>query len=223
MKNKTLLSILALLLLGSLAFTSCDNNATGQDGDQDVDFIQNVVSGSVIGTTEDGDLILQLELSPITTFFAENPGFEAGIINTDNFFVLFDEIFSSFSPNSVLALRENGSAVSIPISLSEPDYDPETGVVEYIAKSLEFTPTTTFMGDSIVSRSIEDLDSPFGPAFLFIDSGSLNFGGACGDGGGLICPIGIGGGDPCINTNTTVGSPDCCNLGGSVTCSNCSC
>ena len=37
-----------------------------------MDFLQNVISGSVIGTTEDGDFILQLELSPITSYFAEN-------------------------------------------------------------------------------------------------------------------------------------------------------
>ncbi|MEM7008267.1 MAG: hypothetical protein AAF462_03955 [Thermodesulfobacteriota bacterium] len=225
MKTKTLL-ILVLLFFAAGSLISCDNDATGQDQSEDVDFIQNIVSGSVIASTQEGQFIIQLELSPVTTFFAENPGFEAGVVNTTNFFVFYDEIFTNFNPNSVLALRENGTAITVPVSLSNPEYDPQTGVVEYTATSLDFTPVTTFSGDSIVSRSIADLDSPFGPAFLFIDSGSLPpfmfnpMGGTCGDGANVVCPLLGPDSDPCINTNPT---PQCCNLGPGLTCANCGC
>ncbi len=222
MKNKTLLSLIGLLFLASGLIIGCDNNATGQDESDRVDFIQNVISGSVVASTQEGDFILQLELSPITTYFTENPGFEAGIISTENFFNMFSDIFSGQSPNSVLALRNNGSAQSVPISLSNPSYNSQTGVVVFTAASLEFTPVSMSSDQSLLAVSIDDLESPFGEAFLFIDSGSIGYdGGVCGDGAGMICPLGgPGAGSPCLNTNP---SPECCNLGGSVSCSDCGC
>jgi len=221
MINKKYLFFIAAMILLSLSSVSCDNDANGQDVNESVDFLQNVISGSVIANTQDGDVILQLQLSPVTTYISESPGFEAGVIITENFFEMFSGIFNDLVPNSVLAFRENGTAVSVPIALKDPAYDPETNTVEYTATPLEITPATNFSGMSIVSRSIEDLESPFGPAFLFIDSGSItSFGGTCGDGANLVCPISIDG-TACINTNTI--GPQCCIITSGTPCSDCNC
>ena len=221
MKNKILLSLMAFLLLASISFVGCDNNATGQDESDRVDFIQNVISGSLVASTQQGDFVLQVELSPITTYFTENPGFEAGIISTEIFFEMFTDIFSGKSPNSVLVLRDNGSAQSVPVSLSNPSYNPQTGVAVFTATSLEFTPVSMSLDQPLLAISIDDLESPFEEAFLFFDSGSIGFaGGECGDGAGMVCPIGgPGEGSPCINTGPS--GPECCFLGGGVACSDC--
>lgn len=220
MNNKTFLYGITLLFLFSLALIGCDNDATGQDGSIRVDFMQNVTSGSVFANTEGSGFVLQLEVSPHTSFIAENPGFEAGIINTDNFFILYSDIFGDSSPNSILALRENGTAISVPIALSNPEYNSTTGTIEFIATPVDQTQTPNFSTMSVQSIPINELESSFGPAFLFIDSGSIDpMGGTCGDGASMVCPIGLGS-DPCINKGS---GPQCCVLGNGVTCSTCIC
>ena len=229
MKNRLYLSLLAVFLLASLAMTGCDSDANGQDSVLRVDFMQNVVSGSVELNGEGQDPTLQLEVSPFTSFFTENPGFQAGIMTTDLFFDQFTEIFGGLSPNSVLAIRQGGTAISVPIELSSPDFDPETGTVVFTVRQLEQNPAVSFPGVSVEIMQLDELTSPFESAFLFIDSGTFDpsdpggildpNGGPCGDGANMVCPITFPGNGMCLNTGA---GPECCSL--SVTsCGNCGC
>lgn len=232
MRNKRFTIGIAVLLLVSLASIGCDNDATGQDDSGRVDFLQNVTSGSVVANTDGRGFLLQLEVSPNTSYIAESPGFEAGTIRTENFFNLYFDIFGDFSPNSILALRDNGTAVSVPIALSDPNYDSETGIIEFTAIPVDLNQSADFSTMSIQNKSIDELGPSFGSAFLFIDSGELDpggilgpggildpNGGTCSDGANVVCPSGLGS-DPCINTGA---GGQCCVLGGDVTCSNCVC
>ena len=225
MKNKIYLSLIAAILLASAGLSACDNNANGQDGELRVDFMQNVVSGSVELNGQGEDPTLQLEVSPFTSFFSENPGFQAGIMSTDLFFDQFTEIFGGLSPNSVLAIRQGETAISVPIELSSPDYDPDTGTVVFTVRQLEQNPAVSFQGVSIEIMQLDELTSPFESAFLFIDSGIFDpggildpNGGPCSDGANMVCPITPDNG-MCLNLGA---GPECCSL--SVTsCGNCDC
>ena len=72
MKNRLYLSLVAIFLLASFAMTGCDSDANGQNGQLSVDFMQNVVSGSVQLNSDGSEGTLQLELSPFISFFTEN-------------------------------------------------------------------------------------------------------------------------------------------------------
>ena len=232
MKNRLYLSLLAIFLLASFAMTGCDSDANGQNGTLRVDFLQNVVSGSLQLNTDGNEGTLQLELSPFTSFFTENPGFQAGMMSTDFFFEQFTQIFGGVSPNSVLAIRQGETAISIPVELSSPDYDPETGTVVFTVRQIDLSPVANLSGASVDVVLLSELESVFESAFLFIDSGTFNpndpgsifdsGGGPCGDGANMICP-GSGSlqdlGDQCINLNS---SPECCDLS-EVSCGNCGC
>ena len=203
-------------------------NRTKKDLPEDgqFDFLQDVLSGSVNETLQEGGIVLQLELSPLTAFMSERPGQTAGTLPTEIFFNRFADIFGDGAPNAMLTLRGSsgtGTAISVPIALKDPEYEPLTGMVEFIATPLKSTSGITTPGRAVVIQSVAEL-SQFGMAFLFIDGGSFDPDGGfdpfdrgtCGDGAPTVCPITLG--DSCTSPFPTADGTGCCTLGGDVSC-----
>jgi len=170
---KKLLLSLGLLLFLSLSLTGCnDDNAKAQgDVEDELDFLIDVISGSVLEDPEGDSFILELEVSPTLVFIAERPSVDSGTLTTGFFLEEFDEIFSDDPPNAILTFRdEEGLAVAVPVKLNSVVFDRELSVAEF-----RVTPLVEFTGENPIGTSVElngltDIPPEFGRAFLFIDS-----------------------------------------------------
>jgi hypothetical protein len=163
-----------LLLLPLIAFMSsgCDNESNAQQNTQEtetlaVDFLQNVLSGSVGEKISANEYIFEFTLSPNTVFTSDTPRRKAGSITTEKFYDNFDINFPESFPNAILAINEGATPSGVPFEMRNPVYNPSTGVLEVIISPLE---TTSDAGEGSVNLiDIEDIISPFGQSSLFID------------------------------------------------------
>ena len=169
---KKLLISLGLLLSLSLSLAGCnDDNAKAQgDDDLEVDVLIDVISGAVQETPEDDRFILQLEVAPFAVFIEEKPGDGSGSINTEDFLEEFNEIIADVPLNAILTNRaEDGTPSAVPVKLNSVVFDTSRSVAEFLITPLENI-TNLPSPDTSWVASVEDVDSTFGPAFLFIDS-----------------------------------------------------
>jgi len=170
---KKLLLSLGLLLFLSLSLTGCnDDNANAQgDGEDELDFLVDVISGSVLENPEGDGFILDLEVSPITVFIAERPSNNSGTLTTEVFLESFNEIFGDVPPNAILTFRdEEGTAVAVAVKLNSVVFDAEESVVEFLVTQLDEITDSTPPGTAVELKSLNDVPSPFGPASLFVDA-----------------------------------------------------
>ena len=166
--------ILLLLVLPFFAFieSGCDENSNAQQEAEEaetlsVDFLQNIISGSVKEKISQNEYMLELELSPNTIFTADLPRRTAGSIATEKFYDNFNINFPEEFPNAILSLNEDGIPSSLPFEMKNPSFNPQTGVLEVIVSPLEITADA---GNAAVDLlNIEDIISPFGKSSLFID------------------------------------------------------
>ncbi len=163
-----------LLFLPLIAFinSGCDNESNAQQKVEEtealaVDFLQNIISGSVGEKISENEYMLELELSPNTIFSADLPRKTAGRIPTEFFYDNFDINFPGVFPNAILSINEGDTPTAVPFEMKSPVFNPLTGVLEVIISPLE---TTSGAGESPVNLiEIEAIVSPFGQSSLFID------------------------------------------------------
>jgi hypothetical protein len=152
--------------------SGCDNESNAQQNTQEtetlaVDFLQNIISGSVGEKISENEYLFELTLSPKTVFTADMPRRKAGSITTEKFYDNFDINFPESFPNAILAINEGATPSGVPFEMRNPVYNPSTGVLEVIISPLE---TTSDAGEGSVNLiDIEDILSPFGQNSLFID------------------------------------------------------
>jgi len=171
---KKLLFSLGLLLFLSLSLAGCndDNDAKAQ-GDDEIgqDLLIDVISGAVLENPEGDGFILELEVSPITVFIDERPGNNSGSINTEDFLENFNEIIGDVPPNAILTYRaEDGTAVAVAVKLNSVVFDASESVAEFLVTPLDMISNLSSPGTSVELKNIEDVESPFARALLFIDS-----------------------------------------------------
>ena len=163
-----------LLFLPLIAFinSGCDNESNAQQKVEEtkalaVDFLQNIISGSVGEKISENEYMLELKLSPNTVFVADEPRRTAGSITTEFFYDNFDINFSESFPNAILSINEGDTPTAVPFEMKSPVFNPLTGVLEVIISPLE---TTSDAGESPINLiEIETIVSPFGQSSLFID------------------------------------------------------
>ncbi len=169
---KKILPLLLLLPLIAFVNSGCDNESNAQQNISEsetlaVDFLQNVLSGSVGEKISANEYIFELTLSPNTVFTSDTPRRKAGSITTEKFYDNFDINFPESFPNAILAINEGATPSGVPFEMKNPIYNPATGVLEVIISPLEITSDA---GNSAVDLlDIEDIISPFGQSSLFID------------------------------------------------------
>ena len=152
--------------------SGCDNESNAQQNTQEtetlaVDFLQNIISGSVGEKISENEYLFEITLSPKTVFTADMPRRKAGSITTEKFYDNFDINFPESFPNAILAINEGATPSGVPFEMKNPVYNPSTGVLEVIISPLE---TTSDAGEGSVNLiDIEDILSPFGQNSLFID------------------------------------------------------
>lgn len=163
-----------LLFLPLIAFinSGCDNESNAQQKVEEtkalaVDFLQNIISGSVGEKISENEYMLELKLSPNTVFAADEPRRTAGSITTEFFYDNFDINFPESFPNAILSINEGDTPTAVPFEMKSPVFNPLTGVLEVIISPLE---TTSDAGESPINLiEIETIVSPFGQSSLFID------------------------------------------------------
>jgi len=169
---KKILPLLLLLPLIAFVNSGCDNESNAQQNVEEtealaVDFLQNIISGSVGEKISENEYLFELTLSPNTVFTADMPRRKAGSITTEKFYDNFDINFPESFPNAILAINEGATPSGVPFEMKNPIYNPATGVLEVIISPLEITSDA---GNSAVDLlDIEDIISPFGQSSLFID------------------------------------------------------
>ncbi|MCH7519477.1 MAG: hypothetical protein IH964_10690 [Candidatus Dadabacteria bacterium] len=217
--------ILLLLVLPFFAFmqSGCENNSNAQQEVEEmealaVDFLQNIISGSVGEKISENEYMFELTLSPNTVFTADMPRRKAGSITTENFYDNFDINFPESFPNAILSINEGAVPSAVPFEMKNPVFNPSTGVLEVIISPLE---TTTDAGEESVNLiDIGDIISPFGQSSLFIDDATNTCQGLV-----LVeCSTGTGSGDngqcaldgQCLDSGATCdgGSPGTCSVTG---------
>jgi len=188
--------ILLLLVLPFFAFieSGCDKDSNAQQqveetGALAVDFLQNIISGSIGVKISENEYMLELKLSPNTVFVADEPRRTAGSITTEFFYDNFDINFPGVFPNAILSINEDDTPTAVPFEMKSPVFNPLTGVLEVIISPLE---TTSGAGESPVNLiEIETIVSPFGQSSLFIDDATNTCAGlvlgTCVDGAQTIC------------------------------------
>ncbi|MEK6224315.1 MAG: hypothetical protein N2A97_05565 [Thermodesulfobacteriales bacterium] len=169
---KKILPLLLLLPLIAFMNSGCDNESNAQQNVEEtetlaVDFLQNIISGSVGEKISENEYLFELTLSPNTVFTADMPRRKAGSITTEKFYDNFNINFPESFPNAILAINEGATPSGVPFEMKNPIYNPSTGVLEVIISPLE---TTSDAGEGSVNLiDIEDIISPFGQSSLFID------------------------------------------------------
>lgn len=167
------------LLLALLVATGCDETDSAQEG-ASLLFLQNATSGSVenidpesssLASLKEGDrLLLSLNVATNTIFFFNRPVRQAGSMTTEEFVDNFDENFGDVPPNAVLEFENTeGIVTAVPLILSNPVYDSSTGIIEYMASPLEFTPDVYSSSTVEQIKMVGEIESSFGIATLFID------------------------------------------------------
>lgn len=164
-----------LLLLGFIslgAMGGCNNNNATAQGDDEiqVDFLVDLVSGSVEENPDGEGFILGLEVSPITVFIEERPGFRSGISDSRLFFLNFDERTGGESVNAILAITEGGSTTAAAVTLNSVQFDSVELTAEIAVTPMDIVTDPSPMGISAELVEVQDLDSSFGRALLFIDA-----------------------------------------------------
>ena len=148
-----------------------DNNAKAQadgNGAPELDFLIDIISGEVAETPE--GLILELEVSPIAVFIEEKPGNNSGSMSTEAYLRFFNEVIGDDPPNAILTIRaEDGTAVAVPVKLISVEFDVEESVASFLIEPMDIIDSMTFE-TSVKLKNIEDIDSPFSTALLFIDA-----------------------------------------------------
>lgn len=170
--KKVLLS-LGLLLCLSLSLTGCnDDNAEAQgDADLEVDLLIDVISGAVLENPEGDGFILELELSPITVFIEESPGNRSGTISTADFLEDFNVIIGDVPPNAILTYRdEDGAAVALAVTLNSVVFDAQDSIAEFVVTPMDEIANSSSPGTPVELKKNDEIDSPFGPALLFVDA-----------------------------------------------------
>jgi len=170
---KKLLLSLGLLLFLSLSLTGCnDDNAKAQgDDDLEVDVLIDVISGEVLENPEGNGFILVLEVSSNTVFIQERPGNGSGSINTEGFLENFNEIIGEVPPNAILTYRaEDGTAVAVAVKLISVVFDASESVAEFLVTPLDQITNLSPLGTSVELKNIDEVESPFLQALLFIDA-----------------------------------------------------
>lgn len=169
---KKLLSSLGLLLFLSLSLAGCnDDNAKAQgDAVIEQDFLIDVISGAVLEKPEGEAFILELEVSPIIVFIEERPGDGSGSINTKHFLENFNEIIDDVPPNAILSFRaEDGTSVAVAVKLNSVEFDATESVAEFLITPLDQITNLSPLGTSVELKNIDEVESPFFQALLFID------------------------------------------------------
>jgi len=171
------LTILLFLMLPLVAFTisGCDNESNAQDTIEEVevlavDFLQNIISGSIGEKTSENEYPVELELSPNTIYTSDIPRRTAGSITTESFYNNFNLNFPELFPNAILSLNDGDVVTAITFEMKNPVYDPISGIVELTIATLNID--TDAGEESINLIEIEDIISPFGQSSLFIDDAS---------------------------------------------------
>ena len=171
------LTFLLLLLLPLVAFTSsgCDNESNAQETSVEaeilaVDFLQNIISGSIGEKISQNEYAVELELSPNTIYTSDIPRRTAGSITTESFYNNFNLNFPELFPNAILSMNEGDVVTAITFEMKNPAFDPLTGILELTISPLN---TDTDAGESSINLiEIDDITSPFGQSSLFIDDAS---------------------------------------------------
>ncbi len=104
----------------------------------------------------DGVLTLS-GIGPVTTYFADRPGRDVGLVTQDEFLAAWSaggDSFAADPPNASLTFRDGDKQVVAVVELSNPAL--VDGGIRYDAKLLE-----------------GELPASLGPASLFIDAGGL--------------------------------------------------
>jgi hypothetical protein len=162
---KRILPLLLFLPLIAFINSGCDNDSNAQQNVEEtealaVDFLQNIISGSVGEKISENEYMFELTLSPNTVFTSDMPRRKAGSITTENFYDNFDINFPESFPNAILSINEGAVPSAVPFEMKNPVYNPSTGVLEVIISPLEIT---TDAGEGSVNLiEIEDIISPFG-------------------------------------------------------------
>jgi len=170
---KKLLLSLGLLLFLSLSLAGCNDDDAKAQGDDEIgqDLLIDVISGAVLENPEGDDFILELEVSPITIFIDERPGNNSGSINTEDFLENFNEIIGDVPPNAILTYRaEDGTAIAVAVKLNSVVFDTLESVAEFLVTPLDQITNLSPPGTSVELKNIDDVESLFAPALLFIDS-----------------------------------------------------
>jgi len=162
--------LFGFISLGAIGGCDKDSNAQQQveeTGALAVDFLQNIISGSIGEKISENEYMLELKLSPNTIFSADLPRKTAGRIPTEFFYDNFDINFPGVFPNAILSINEGDTPTAVPFEMKSPVFNPLTGVLEVIISPLEIT---SGAGESPVNLiEIEAIVSPFGQSSLFID------------------------------------------------------
>jgi len=169
---KKLLLSLGLLLFLSLSLAGCNDDAAKAQGDDEIgqDLLIDVISGAVLENPEGDGFILELEVSPITVFIDERPGNNSGSINTEDFLENFNEIIGDVPPNAILTYRaEDGTAVAVAVKLNSVVFDASESVAEFLVTPLDMISNLSPLGTSVELKNIDEVESPFFQALLFID------------------------------------------------------
>ncbi len=192
--------ILLLLVLPLFAFiqSGCENNSNAQQETIEieilaVDFLQNIISGSVGEKISANEYVLELELSPNTVYMSDLPIRTSGSMTTEKFYENFNINFPEEFPNALLSINEVGTPSSLTFEMKSPSYDPETGILEVIVSPLEVTSDAGSAAVDLVD--VEEILSPFGQSSLFIDDATNTCAGL--EQG--MCSTGIGQGVDCGN------------------------
>ena len=168
MKFRKNFLLVSLLILSSLFYISCNDEANGQDDNNTpIDFQQHITSGTVLINQENNNYILDLVIAQDTVFFEESPGIRAGVIETETFAKELEVLEDNLELNSVLSLiEEDGTLITVPLTINSVKYNQDNDSVSYEVFPLEITSNP---GNSTTLIPIGELESPFGNATLFID------------------------------------------------------
>ncbi len=171
------LSFLLLLVLPFVAFisSSCDNESNAEQIFEDndtlaVDFLQNIISGTIGEKISQNEYVIEFELSPNTIYTSDIPRRTAGSITTESFYNNFNLNFPESFPNAILSMNQGDVVTAIPFEMKNPVFDPLTGILELTISPLI---TNNDTGESSINLiQIDDITSPFGQSSLFIDDAS---------------------------------------------------
>jgi hypothetical protein len=90
---KKILPLLLLIPLIAFMNSGCDNESNAQQNVEEtealaVDFLQNIISGSVGEKISENEYLFELTLSPNTVFTSDMPRRKAGSTTTENFMTI---------------------------------------------------------------------------------------------------------------------------------------